>query len=325
MRYPMKNHFLVFKRKKDGVVEVVNERWEQSWEMDIDTARFLKSLDGRTNPYHISMDMSTEEVDELMDVIAEEGLLDEGGRITKLGMGSVLICLWKPHVTKKIQIVASIWNKLLMVLWLPVFLIGVLIFLSGNWDEPSAILEIIYGFLLSVVGLFFHECSHASACVHFHGHFFEAGIMSHKFMPGAYVVITYDNVRNPFKRAQISAAGIESNLLLAGCCLCLLKVGLFNSTTLLVGAFLNIILAVFNCSLIEPLDGMEIFQELLGGDKFVEKAKKLVWDSKAKEILKHRGINGKATIVACYIILMLQVLFPIVLITNVVSIVSCFM
>lgn len=104
----------------------------------------------------------------------------------------------------------------------------------------------------------------------------------------------------------------------------LLKFGRLDCTLLIYAALLNGILAAFNLALIGPLDGMKIFSELLGVENIVDKAKKLIFDNEAKKILRKRGINGRAAIASCYIIVGFQLLLPLVLILNVISIMGLF-
>ena len=259
----------------------------------------------------------------MLERLEEEELLDSGERITPLGIGSVMISLWLPEVTRFSRYLGKVWNKILLFCWLPVFILGVRILLSGRWRGPDSGFGIAYGYLILAFGLLFHELGHAAASLVYGGRFFEMGIMLHYFLPGAYVMLSYENVKNRMKRAQISAAGIESNMLLAGICLCLLKLGVFDPIALLLGAFFNVMAAIFNCSLIGGLDGMGLYQEFLGRD-FLDKAKRLVWDSRGKNRIRRRGINGKITLVACYLIVIMQVLLPIILLMNAFSIVSIF-
>ena len=135
--------------------------------------------------------------------------------------------------------------------------------------------------------------------------------------------LLYSEMKNRFKRAQIIAAGVECNIALCGLFLCCLKLGVIDSLALIVAAVLNLILAVFNMTLIEGLDGMGIFGEIFtGSDDFVERAKKLVRDKKGKKKLRRRGINGKATIAACYIIVIMQGVLPMMIIINIVSMIN---
>ena len=213
MKYPKKNHYLTSKRMNENDVGVNNEVEDISWTMDIRTARFLYALDGRKNPYKMNPYRSRDEVTQLLERLEEEELLDSGERITPLGIGSVMISLWLPEVTRFSRYLGKVWNKILLFCWLPVFILGVRILLSGRWRGPDSGFGIAYGYLILAFGLLFHELGHAAASLVYGGRFFEMGIMLHYFLPGAYVMLSYENVKNRMKRAQISAAGIESNML----------------------------------------------------------------------------------------------------------------
>lgn len=89
------------------------------------------------------------------------------------------------------------------------------------------------------------------------------------------------------------------------------------------GAFINVLLALGNCSLIEGLDGMGICEELLGKG-FLKKAKLLLKDYRGKARLRKRGINGEITIIACYLIVILQISLPIFILINLVDFFNIF-
>lgn len=326
MDYPRKNHYLKFKPIDSDWVCIENFLTGEIWEVSREIAEFLKALNGKTNPYKINEEFSEEFVDELLDDFDEEGWLYSGKRLMSGGIGTALFTLWIPDVKIWHRIVAKIWNSLLMILCLPVFIIGVSILVRGNFpyiDHGSNWgLCYLVGF---IPGLMFHELSHAAACLSdVRGKVFEFGIMVRYFLPGAYVVLDTERIRNRFKKAQIFAAGIKMNLLLAGIFLILLKLGWFDCTILVYAALVNGILAAFNLALIAPLDGMKIFSELLGVENIVYKAKKLIFDNDAKKKLRKRGINGRAAIASCYIIVGFQLLLPLILILNVISIMGLF-
>ena len=326
MDYPRKNHYLKFKPIDSDWVCIENFLTGEIWEVSREVAEFLKALNGKTNPYKINEEFSEEFVDELLDDFDEEGWLYSGKRLMSGGIGTALFTLWIPDVKIWHRIVAKIWNSLLMILCLPVFIIGVSILVRGNFpyiDHGSNWgLCYLVGF---IPGLMLHELSHAAACLSdVRGKVFEFGIMVRYFLPGADVVLDTERIRNRFKKAQIFAAGIEMNLLLAGIFLILLKLGWFDCTILVYAALVNGILAAFNLALIGPLDGMKIFSELLGVENIVYKAKKLIFDNDAKKKLRKRGINGRAAIASCYIIVGFQLLLPLILILNVISIMGLF-
>lgn len=320
--YPKMDRYLIFKRKAD-TVEVSNEVYEMKWEMDIEAARFLHALDGKTDPYKISAYMSREEVNQLLEVFEDEWLLSDDDKIIPLGFGTALIPLWTPKITRWYRLIGSLWNKILLFCWIPVFICGIWIFLMQDWNESWNALGIVERCLIVIIGVALHELSHIAACLSYGGRFYELGIMTYCFFPGAYVMITFDNVKKRMKRVQISAAGIESNVLLAGVCLCLLKTGWINTAALLYGAFINVLLAVGNCSLIGDLDGMGICEELLGKG-FLKKAILLLKDSRGRARLRKRGINGEITIIACYLIVILQILLPMFILINLVDFFNIF-
>ena len=326
MDYSRKNNYLKFKPIDSDWVYIENFLTGEIWEVSREIAEFLKVLNGKTNPYKINEELSEEFVDELLDDFDEEGWLYSGKRLMSGGIGTALFTLWIPDVKIWHRIVAKIWNSLLMILCLPVLIIGVSILVRGNFPYVNHGFNWGLCYLVGFIpGLMLHELSHAAACLSdSRGNVFEFGVMISYFLPGDYVVLDSEKIRNRFKKVQIFAAGIEMNLLLAGIFLILLKLGWFDCTLLIYDALVNGILAAFNLALIGPLDGMKIFSELLGVENIVYKAKKLIFDNDAKKILKKRGINGRAAIASCYIIVGFQLLLPLILILNVISIMGLF-
>lgn len=329
MDYPKSNHYLIFNRISRGKYHIKDFLTEKEWEVSAFYALFLKALDGKTDPYDICSDqISEEEVDLILEHMEDEGLLDNTEGPMPLGLGSILIPLWTPRITKLHRLFGALWNKILMSVWLPLLFSGAYVLLSYNWEWVETGYGTFLGYLLGLgLGLLLHELSHAFACIGYSSknHFFEMGIMVHHFLPGAYVILDYSEMKDRFKRAQVNAAGVECNIALCGIFLCCLQFGVIDSGALLVAALLNLSLAVFNTTLIDGIDGMGIFKEIFASsDDFVEQAKMLIWDKKSKKMLRRRGINGKATIAACYIIVIMQVLLPVILAMNVMSIVSAF-
>jgi len=319
MKYPKQNRYLKIKRVGTDQVEITNMLTGEVWKTDWEYARLLRALDGKTHPYHIYESMDRESVKGLIRDFKECGFLDNKKRVYPQGLGSVLFILWSPRIKKIDRLLAALWNRLLLWTWLPVFFYGVHIlfekeypYVTGN-QQPGGFL------LLMLLGLVFHEFSHTCACLSYGGDFYCTGLTLQNFLPGAFVMIDYDDVKGRFRRVQINAAGIETNVLLTGILLCLLKTGRFETYTLWMGALLNFSLALFNATLIGGLDGMGIYTELLGCSHFLESARRVVFSRRKRYCLKMRGMNGKALIAACYIIIFLQLLLPLVLTLNVIS------
>lgn len=325
MKYARRNHFLKFKKIDKERVCLKNYMTNESCEVSQECARALWKFDGATDPRNIMHSLSEKEVEAVIDYFREQGWLYEGNRITPFGLGSILFTLFIPNVKKRHRAIARIWNRLLMLFCLPIFLAGVYILRRSNYRYVDYGHGILMGFIVGLLtGIIFHEISHICACLGYDGHWFEAGVMFRHFIPGAYVIIDYEKVKNRFCRAQICAAGVECNIALAGIFFLLLKTGWFDTSFLIYASLMNVIVAVFNLSLIGGMDGMEIYSELLGVDRLVDKAMNLSFNSKGKNKLRRRGLTGRMTIACCYIVTVFQMLLPITLIMNVIYIVSEF-
>lgn len=329
MYYPRYNHYLVFRRIGKDKYHIKNFITEEEWEVSEFYAKFLKSLDGKIDPYKVfSEQLSNDDIDYILKEMADEGFFDNDEGVISLGIGSAILPLWMPNITRVHRIMGALWNKLLLFTWLPLLIAGFYVFLSYNWEPVERGFGTVTGYILGFgVGMFLHELSHAFACIGYSSknQFFEMGVMIHSFLPGAYVLINYSEMRDRFKRAQINAAGVECNMALCGLFLCCLKLAIVDSTALIIAALLNLVLAIFNTTMISGIDGFEIFREIFANsDDFMERVKNLIFNRKKKRVLRNKGINGKATIAACYILVLLQVLLPIVLVMDVISIVSAF-
>lgn len=320
-RYPRKSHYLVLRKSKDGY-RMKHVLTEEKWTMPVDEARFIKALDGKTNPYKLGYSRAF--ADSILDFMEEEELLDDGERKLDIGIGSALFTVYIPDIKLIHRFVGFLWNHLLMVMWLPILILGLFIagaekyyYIDGGL---GMVLLGIYGGM--AIGLIVHELSHAAAALNYGGSLLEMGVMVRLFlMMGAYCLIDYDNVRDHFKRAQISAAGPESNLLLCGVFLCMLKLGVFPSEFLIYAGGINCCLALLNLALVDGLDGSAVFEKIFGCSRFVSRAFALLFDKGAKRRLKYGGITGRATLAACYMICTMQALIPMVIFMQVVSII----
>ena len=129
------------------------------------------------------------------------------------------------------------------------------------------------GILGLLAGLFLHELAHAMACMAYGGYVFEIGVMLKLVFPGAYVMMDTRPITGRLKRAQVSAAGIEANLLLAGLALFCAVHFPGSSLSLFYTALFNTELALVNLLLVDGLDGAGIMAELLGLDSLSDAVK----------------------------------------------------
>lgn len=325
MQYPKHNRYLVFEKISEDLINIRDCLENEEWEVEEKYANFLKALDGNTDPYEMDSDLNRETVMEFLFEAKMEGLLDSGKRTKTMGLGSVLFSLWYPTVGGVHRMLGKMWNRLLMITWIPFLILGGHIWLNESWQY----IEWEYGgialyLVLFVLSMFFHEISHAAACAGYGGQFFEMGVMLHVFLPGAYVAIDFENIKSKFKLTQIHAAGIESNFAWAGILLCALKLEIFDSFALVWAAALSVLMGIVNATLIAGVDGFWIWQDILGCRDMCYKAFCLLLDDEGKSFLRKRGINGVTTIVACCILVGFQVLLPLFIATSVLELVMMF-
>lgn len=319
--YPQKNKYLIFQRTEENRYEVINVLDDETWLMDERDAKFLYRLNGKTDPYLIEGELTLEERDYLLQIFDECDLLEEFGRIKTLGLGEAMLSIGVPRHTRKGRRLARRINQALLFLWLPVFLAGCRdlffrdILTGGDWQYPAGL---TLG-LLSALCL--HECGHMCAVMAYGGHVFEYGLLISHFLPGAFVTMDENRIKNRWKRIQVAAAGIEVNLLLAGLFALLERFLPPLSYMFFVCSFLNFIMAITNATLISGLDGLKVFSLLLGTEDLWDMAKTVIFSGRGKRrtgkragrrARKRREADGLLT-AASYICCLFQTALPLLL------------
>ena len=190
--------------------------YDEDFTMGVTIAAFARKLNGHRNPYSINMGLSKAEINHTLKQLREHDLL-RYGRSLDAGAGAHYT-LWFIKRNPLLMAVARLWNCLLMLLLLPVFIIGVLFFIR---DLPILNTDCMWlGNILGIViRALLHELGHAFAELTYGARVFKMGIMIDGLFPGAYVLMDSQRVQSKMKRIQIYAAGVESNALLAGVCL----------------------------------------------------------------------------------------------------------
>lgn len=316
MKYPKTIDTLLYKRIDKSTYHVKNGITGVVYEIGTDIVRFMNKLDGKTDPFMINTCLSDFEIEDALDFLWDNELITKK-KLKKVGFLSYGIPLFKVKTTQKMRIASRLLNFLLMIFFIPVFITG--LYTVKDKDIYSLIDQSDFSYLNglcvgSALGVILHECAHASAGLGYNAHLFTCGIMI-GITPGAYVELDDEHIKSSLKKAQISGAGIEMNLLLCGIsmiCMCL-----FNSALSLLGgiAFSNLLLASVNLLPIIGVDGSQIINKLIGEDLILY-SDILITD---KSFLSHSfsNVRGLAEICSCVLTLLSQISYPILIIANI--------
>ena len=317
----MLNNWLVFSRKNQYEYDVHDCLYDEDFTMGVTIAAFARKLDGHRNPYSINMGLTEAEINHMLKQLREHDLL-RYGRSLDAGSGAHYT-LWFIKRNPLLMEVTRLWNCLLMLSWLPVFIFGVLFFIR---DLPIINTDCMWlGNILGIVfGALLHELGHTFAGLTYGARVFEIGIMINALLPGAYVLMDSQSVQSKMKRIQIYAAGVESNALIAGVCLLIACAIPYTGAFLLNAAIGNIILALVNITFGGGLDGASILSELLGIENLVEDTKKVVLNRSIRRKLRSKGMPGYALIAVSVVVQILQITIPVIIGWNIVEAITCF-
>lgn len=313
MKYPKTIDTLLYKRLDESSYKVKNAETGEIFELGRAIVSFMNKLDGKTDPFMINTCLSDFEIEEVLDFLWANELVTKK-KLKKVGFLSYGIPFFKVKTTQKLRIVSRLLNFLLMIFFVPVFIAG----LYAVKDIYSMVDKNDFSYLLGLYvgiasGVIVHECGHAIAGLGYNAHLFTCGIMI-GITPGAFVELDDEHIKSSLKKAQISAAGIEMNLLLCGLsmvCMC------FNSARSLLGAIAlsNLLLASVNLLPIIGVDGSQIINKLVGEDLILY-SDILITD---KSFLSHSfsNVRGLAEICSCVLTLLSQISYPILIIANI--------
>lgn len=309
---------------EEDFCEVYNYLTDRRCRIDLKTAAFARKLNGTRDPYKVDKRFTKEEVDDMLEILNYYDILRDKRFVSK-SIFALMITVWKPKVNQTVRVVAFFLNHLLLSSWLPLLVIGMIVFEKNMYivNDNYIFVGVYLGLLL---GLALHEIGHAIATLSCGGKLFEMGVMLRIFIPGAYVLSDLNRVKSRFYRIQVHAAGVETNFSIVGISL-ILSVLLYRNGGIFLGAaFSNLILALINSTFVNGLDGAHIIGELLCGDMdFINKAKKIVHSKRIRSNFKRIGINGHATVAISYIMVGLQVFLPVFYIFDIIQVIRCFL
>jgi len=319
----MANWLLVQRTEKD-TFWVRNFVTEQDFELQSNVYGFLTSLDGDTDPLVAAEEWGVDAV-QCMHFLEEKRLIRKGkkSKLSKSGTS------WTVYIPKKKTTknpFPKIFNLLLLISWCPV-LIGGLFYCGLHMERMGG----NFGYMLLglgvslVVSIPLHEIAHAMACLAYGGRLFEAGILWHFIGPGAYVMVDISPIKSKRRRMQVYAAGVEMHMLLAGISLAMFPLSYKWSGFFLVSAMTNLLFGVANLTFIHGLDGSQILGELIGAKKgLLHEAIIFVYKCVEERRWREMTANRKAVFITFIIVLVYQILFPVMVINNVLSLLSLF-
>lgn len=323
MKYPTFANWIRFKKISYDTYEIHHLLNGSIFETTEYWVWFAKQLDEKTNPYRIDREMPREKIDRMLKVFKENDVIRDSRFLSK-SLLSTLFTVWIPRVTKKMRLISYLLNALLLISFIPLLVFSIFYFVNYVNDINTD--YIITGSFVGIfVGIFLHEMGHMIACLAYGGQVFEVGVLLQFFIPGAYVLMSEENIKERMKRIQVSAAGIEMNLLLVAICVILSVPFEELSGFFLSAAINNLLLAFLNLTFIEGFDGMSIISELFGVEGLVSKSKRITKSKWKKSKLQKDGVCGNATIVACYIFKVIQIALPLVFAVNIIGVISWFL
>lgn len=322
MKYPMLNNWLLFKRRDRYTYYVRDCLSEDTFIMEKSLAQFAKKLNGKENPYLIDSSYTDEEVNFMLDTL-NEGEFLRYSRFLHSFSGEILFSLWFPKRSKILQIIAWLSNKLLLLLWFPIFFIGIILFCTYLPMDNSNYFFVGY-FISTISNLCFHEIGHAFAAVAYKAPVFELGIMLHHFIPGAYVLIDTKKVRNPMQRIQIFAAGLETNFMWAGIFFilsCQFPTYGFAGCVAGINSSLN---AIVNLLFVDGLDGTQVLAELLGIENLFDSVKQILFHRTTRKKILRKGFLGHTIYLICIVIYLMQITLPFLSVIGILEVILCF-
>lgn len=324
MKHPTLANWIRFKKVSENEYEIVDLLHDEKIQTDAYKVWFARQLNGKRNPYRIDKNKSKEEVDLLLRELEAENVIRDKRFFSKFFL-FLLVTVWQPKVTNNFRIASYIVNGLLLISFLPLSVFSIFYFLYYTYDInfDYMIVGSITGML---IGLVMHELGHMFACLAYGGRVFEVGVMlQFLLMPGAYVLMNESNIKKRMRRVQISAAGIEMNLLLSALFLIFSVNFEMLSGFYIAAAIQNIFLALLNLTLVDGFDGMSIMGELLGVENVINKARRITRFKFKRKKLENDGVSGNATIAVCYVLRGIQIALPLILALNIVGVITWFL
>lgn len=322
MKYPKLNNFVSFEIN-ESVILAKNHLTEDSILLSRAEYELCKSLDGKTNPYSLIGKKDYRYVKRFLKYLNNNYFINER-HFLSLGLGTVLFPIASLKnlnlSTSNFPVWAYLYNFVLLILWLPIFLLGMfLLFYNGvgNFNNGQLLAGCLFGL---IIGIIFHELSHALSAIGYNAKVFEIGVMIKYFViPCAYVLIDNNSIKRKLRKAQVDAAGIEMNFFLSGIAMTMTAMAQNLSGFFFTFALVNLLMGLVNLTIVDGFDGEHVFCDIMGDSELFQKAKCLITDKIFRNQVMKKGINGRATIVASAFLMLFKIAMPILIINEIVG------
>ena len=302
MKYPMIAKWLHFKQMNAEWFLVTNRLNGEEYYMTAFMAHFARRLDGNTPPRHLLSHEKRRDAENLVAELDQWDMLRHS-RMLEKGWGTLYWSVFFFDKSSRCKALCKILNNILLLSFLPCFFIGIMMAIC--WCQPCLNFSLFGMVIGTLLGIIVHEAAHTIAGISYHATVYECGVFIDHFLPGAYAMVDTKNVQNKRYLLQISGAGLESNILLAGLFLAVATFESYSSIFFWM-AMGNLILAGANLLPINDLDGMHMLETLLETDSLYERITYITHSRRIKRKIKHAGLSGYCALWVCYFIQILN-------------------
>lgn len=208
-----------------------------------------------------------------------------------------------------IRFLCQVANRVLSCASIPFFLFAAtMMAIFGNKGYSGFQTSVYYGLLILSIAA--HEAGHLSTAVSYGYDVTDIGLLLLGIVPiGAYVAYNEKPSAPKNERIQLSLAGIEANLFVAGIFMLLSMVCRSLSFTFAMSAFVNVLMATINAMPINGLDGGSALGSMLGVENVSTFAKEMVLNHRKRRRLMHSGTADVVRLACASAVLLAKVLF----------------
>ena len=283
---------------KDGTRTIISEQ----------VSRLLANLEsGHVNPYQLPelKGYTEEEADRLLLQLVDSGLLKRHNRIDR-HMGPLFLVSLLPVQLRRTPAVCRM--ALFLLFALPVAFILSLLLLPGRFLScgtstlPEHAITAL-GVVILVIGCLLHEWGHGLSTAAMGGTTADMGLLTLLCLPaGFYLAYQEPEGCSRFARFAIAVSGVSMNALTSLICLLLCGHTGALDDALLLGAFYNLLLVIFNLLPAPVLDGGAVLEALTGIPDIHLQALAFLRSGEERRSVLHRRPARAVTAVGAYLV-----------------------